>query len=108
MKFFKLAGFFSTLDCNLRTTASCNAKKLSPVIRKIACFQPLKENTFYRKKEAVSTGWGKKLRAALRPSWLAADAKLASLEPEDENYDTGIDLTEADFIADDVDADDRG
>ncbi|XP_046464686.1 sorting nexin-14-like isoform X1 [Daphnia pulex] len=61
-----------------------------------------------KKKEAVSTGWGKKLRAALRPNWLAADAKLASLEPEDENYDTGIDLTEADFIADDVDADDRG
>jgi hypothetical protein len=29
------------------------------------------------------------------------------LEPEEENYDTGIDLTEADFIADDVDADDR-
>lgn len=58
----------------------------------------------------MSTGWGKKLRAALRPSWLAADTKLAgnpTLDPEEEcSYDTGIDLTEADFIADDLDADD--
>ncbi|KAI9555168.1 hypothetical protein GHT06_017683 [Daphnia sinensis] len=62
-----------------------------------------------KKGETTSTGWGKKLRAALRPSWLTSDAKLAGnslLEPEEENYDTGVDLTEADFIADDVDADD--
>lgn len=67
-------------------------------------------SSFRRKDETVSTGWGKKLRAALRPSWLATDAKLtgnSSLDPEEDcSYDTGIDLTEADFIADDMDADD--
>jgi len=42
----------------------------------------------------------------LRPSWLA-DGRLlgnpSSAPEEDANYDTGIDLTEADFIADDLD-----
>lgn len=77
----------------------------------VTVFDILSANSINRKKdETVSTGWGKKLRAALRPSWLGADTKLAgnpTLDPEEEcNYDTGIDLTEADFIVDDLDADD--
>jgi len=61
--------------------------------------------TIYRKKEAnPAPGWGKgsfrKLRAALRPGWLLNDTRL--LGNTDEEFDTGIDLTEADFIPEDT------
>lgn len=58
--------------------------------------------TIFRKKETnAAPGWGRKIRAALRPGWLLNDTRL--LGNPDEEYDTAIDLTEADFIPDDTD-----
>ena len=51
---------------------------------------------YFRKKIGSSVvGWNKKISTAL--------PKLVVDQEEEGNYDTGIDLTEADFIPDDID-----
>ncbi len=55
------------------------------------------------------TGWGEKIRSAFRPSgWMEPRLIDPTETSEERNYDTGIDLTEADFIPDDMDADVAG
>ena len=61
-----------------------------------------------KKSQSVAAGWGEKIRLAFRASGsILTDSRLMgplSYEPEEEsNYDTGVDLTEADFISDDLD-----
>ena len=40
----------------------------------------------------------------MRPGWLLNDTRLLGNPDEESVYDTGIDLTEADFIPDDTEA----
>ena len=64
--------------------------------------------TCRKKSESGASGWSKKIRSAIRPAgWLSVEAgKLPasnSSEFEEITYDTGVDLTEADFIPDELD-----
>jgi len=59
-----------------------------------------------KKNESDVGGWSKKIRSALRPpGWLLMDAKPGSsaTDSEEASYDTAIDLTEAEFIPDELD-----
>jgi len=61
-----------------------------------------------KKSESGASGWSKKIRSAIRPAgWLSVEAGRLpasnSSEFEEITYDTGVDLTEADFIPDELD-----
>jgi len=65
-----------------------------------------------KKSQSLVAGWGAKIRSALRPSgWSLTDARLMvnSSDPEEESaFDSCIDLTEADFLPDDLESEPDG
>ena len=67
--------------------------------------------TCRKKTDSSTSGWSKKIRSALRPAgWLSAEVGRLpgsnSSEFEEITYDTGVDLTEADFIPEESDEQD--
>lgn len=94
----------STLEC---------LREASSIVRESWTLATGDYNCFYMvrvKNSGVATTWGNKLRSALRPSgWMLTEGGRllgngAAEVEEDSSYDTGVDLTEVDFIPDDIDA----